>query len=192
MKDGALTNMFAHAAEHAQNDAQSPVAVVFISAFYYVAIAAGLIGTSTCTSTSQLDFGADEVCDALAKLMYDTKSSAKDAANAARLHEILHRIFGMPYLGQVCLACHGAWLACPSRMSSLSHGLDVRDKGALQACVQEETYWDQVRIACHGTYLGQVRCFFARDWELNEGAVFRTTWTAGWWPRYYHPATLLT
>ena len=123
--DGALTKLLAQAAERAQHDGQPPVAIVLISAFYYVAIAAGLVEKGVCNRNSKLEFGATEVCDALAKLMHDPTSEAKDAANAARLHEILHRIFDP-------------------------------------------------------AYLGQVRCFFARDWELDNGAIFRTTWTAGW------------
>ena len=29
--------------------------------------------------------------------------------------------------------------------------------------------------------MGVVDCLFARDWELEGKAEFRTTWTAGWW-----------
>jgi len=106
------------------------VVVVLISAFYYVAVAAKLVaqckkGEGVPKSTR--DLGAPEVCEALAELMREPTSDAKDVANAARLHAVLHRLFD------------------PS-------------------------------------HLRKVRCFFARDWELEDGsATFRTTWTAGWW-----------
>ena len=125
MGQGALIKLLAQAAERAQDEGQPPVTVVLISAFYYVAIAAGLVKKGACTRSSKIDFVATEVCDALSKLMHDPYSKAKDAANAARLHELIHRLFD-------------------------------------PAC------------------LGQVRCFFARDWELVNGVTFRTTWTAGW------------
>ncbi len=126
----ALIDMLASGAERAheqQEQPSPPLTIVLISAFYYVALAAGLVEPQPCRiSTQGVEHSASAVCAALERLMCDERAKTKDVANAARLHAVLHAVFDAAHLDDVV-------------------------------------------------------CFFARDWVLEQGEEFRTTWSAGWW-----------
>ena len=106
---------------------QEPMRIVLISAFFYVAMAAGLVKKGNVAPNSKIEYTAPNVIEALnALIAKGAEATSKDLANAARLHALLHSVF------------------------------------------KEED-------------LPNVSCFFARDWTLEGGTPFRTTWTSGWW-----------
>lgn len=88
-----LIGLMSKAARQAQEDGPS-IMVVIISAFYYAAIKAEIVEPGDCTRDSNNMVSADQACEKLLKLIKKPDADPKDVANAARLHEILHQLFG--------------------------------------------------------------------------------------------------